>query len=40
MDSIEGEDDPPVSAESAMKTLKVVLAAYKLAKEKKMVKLS
>lgn len=40
VNSIEGRDTLPVSGESSMRTLKVVLAAYESAKEKKMVKLS
>ncbi len=40
INSIKGKETLSVSGESGMKTLKVVLAAYESAKEKKMVKLS
>ncbi len=40
VDAIKGKDTLPVSGESGMRTLKVVLAAYESAKKEKMVKLS
>ncbi len=38
--AVQGKETLPVSGESGVRTLKVVLAAYESAKEKKMVKLS
>ena len=40
VNSIGGEDTLPVSGESGMRTLKVVLSAYESAKKKKMIKLA
>lgn len=40
VNSIKGKDSPLVSAESGMRTLSIVLAAYESAKEKKVIELS
>jgi len=40
VDAIKGKDTLPVSGESGMETLKVVLSAYESAKKKKVIKLS